>query len=158
MPESEDKIAGAPIAPSRKIHPTRFKQADLVRNMWSIVPEDGTPYEALFKPVYWSHIAARLRPGDRIEVTAEDFSYAAELMVVAAERQAASVVELRKTEIGRLAQLLPSVEAAYRVEFKGPHLKWCVIRVADQTRVREQCDSRSLAYEWLASHSKALAA
>jgi hypothetical protein len=154
---SKDKPDTAP-APIRKLHPLRFKAAEQARTTYSIVPEDGTPYADLFKPVYWSHIASRLRPGDRIEVTAEDMSYVAELMVLAAERQAASVVELRKNEIAPQATLLPSVEAAYRIEFKGPHLKWCVIRIADQHRIREQCDSRALAYEWLASHSKALAA
>jgi hypothetical protein len=154
---SKDKTPEAATA-ARKIHPSRFKQAAEVNNRWSIVPEDGTPYADLFRPVYWSHIAARLRPGDIIEIRAENMSYYAELMVTGAERQAAAVVELRKVELTPQAKALPSVEAAYKVEFKGPHLKWCVIRIADRARMREQCDSRALAYEWLASQSKALAA
>lgn len=155
--KADSTAAPAPVA-NRKLHPNRFQPAENVRMVYAIVPDQGTLYDDLFKPEYWSHIASRLRPGDRIEVTAEDYSYVAVLLVLATARQSARVVELSKTTIEANSVALNDVDAAHKIEHKGPHLKWCVIRLSDGERLKEKLESRQAANEWLSGHVKAMAA
>ena len=65
------------------------------RNIWQVVPEDGTPYELLFDKDYWGVMASKLRPFDHIEVLADYVSFWAELLVLMATKTQATVMELR---------------------------------------------------------------
>lgn len=141
---------------TQKIHPSRFKPADTARNIWVIVPEAAVKYEDILDPTYWAHIAARLRPMDRIEVFAEDGSYWAELLVISAVRLSAKVIELRKQELS------PSDASAgandFVVQWKGPHHKHAVVRLKDKQALQTGFETKEDAMAWLASNSKSLAA
>jgi hypothetical protein len=139
----------------RKIHPSRFKEASVARNVWAVVPEDGTPFESLLDPAYWAHVGERLRPTDRIEVFAEDGSYFAELMVRSAGRLFAHVEALRKHDFVPVA-VSPSKK--YEVEYKGPHLKHAVVRVADKSVMQSGFDTTEAALAWLSLNARSLAA
>ena len=138
-----------------KIHPSRFSLADSNRNVWSIVPEVGTPYSALSDASYWSHIADKLRPFDRIEVYAEDGAYWAELLVISAARLSAKVIELRKKDLDGVGMVS---EPGFEVQWKGPHHKHAVVRMKDKTALQSGFASKEDAMAWLASNSKTLAA
>lgn len=140
----------------RKIHPSRFKLATHVRNVWSIVPEDGTAYEEILEPSYWTHIAERLRPNDRIEVFAEDGSYFAELIVRSSTRLSAKVQELRKVQLGEVEGASPM--SGFDVMWRGPHHKHAVIRLKDKVPLQTGFDTREAAVAWLAVNIRNLAA
>ena len=72
----------------------RLHLAEHRRNIFDVVPEHGTPFEELLKDSYWAHVSAKLKPGDHIEVRAEDGSYYAELIVQDAGRLYAKVAKL----------------------------------------------------------------
>lgn len=136
-----------------KLTPDRFKQAEYVRNTFAISPEDGTPFEALLEPAYWSHIAAKLRPTDRIEVLAEDQSYFAEFIVTSASRVGANMVLLRKIDLSSNTKAEPSA-GGHRVIYAGVKAKWRVSRVSDKATLKEGFENKQDAEKWLAELEK----
>lgn len=136
-----------------QLNPHRLQAAEFVRTVYRVVPEDLTPFEALLDPAYWAHVAAKLRPLDRIEVEAEDGSYTAMLIVRDAGRLFAKVAVLYKVNLDpvEVGASLP-IPSNYFVKFSGPILKWCVVR--DKDRLREGVASRVEAEAWLREHLK----
>lgn len=131
----------------------RLHFAEHRRNIFDVVPEKGTPFEVLLKDGYWAHVSAKLKPGDRIEVRAEDGSYFAELMVMDAGRLYAKVAVLMHVKLDAIEVRESDMAVAdYRVEHCGPQLKWCVLRGKD--RLKEGLDKAS-AVQWMQSHAKA---
>lgn len=120
---------------ARKVHPSRFREASGARNVWAIGVDELTTWDEVLAPEYWSHIAQNCRPGDYIEVKPDDGSYVALLHVVSVQRNAVGVCEIYKKPLHGVA--MPVVTNATTVEFKGPNLKWCVIRTKDKVRVGE---------------------
>jgi hypothetical protein len=131
----------------------RLQQAEYQRTVYRVVPELSTPYESLFDPQYWAHVSAKLRPGDRLEIEAEDGSYYAELRVMDAGTLYARVAELKKVDFddGSVSGDQP-VLSGYEVKWRGPILKWSVLRGKDAIHDGEQ--SKGAANSWLAEHIK----
>jgi hypothetical protein len=138
----------------RKVLQNRFRLTEQARNSWAVVPADGTPYEDLFAPEYWAHVAASVRPGDLIEVRAEDGSYFALLYAVAVQRQAVAVIELLKKDLHSVR--MPVIESGIAVEFKGPIRKWSVIRTKDNVIVSDKHDNRLAADNAAAEYLKVI--
>lgn len=134
---------------------SRLKEADYARRVWRIRPEHGVTLKDVIDPAFWSHVAASLRPFDKIEVLADDGSYYAELLVINCGRLWAKVEVLGGKEFDKFK---PEAEDAdFRVEWKGG-AKWCVIRLSDKVKLKEACETREEAETWLKSHVKAMAA
>lgn len=131
----------------------RLQQAEYQRTVYRVVPELNTPYEELFDPQYWAHVSAKFRPGDRIEVEAEDGSYYAELRVMDAGTLYAKVAELRKVDFDDNVVVGDSpAMSGYEVKWRGPIMKWSVLRGKDSIREGEQ--TKGAAHSWLAEHIK----
>lgn len=137
-----------------KIHESRFATAEAKRNVWFITPSEGTEFDEILAPVYWSHVARRLRPGDMIEVVPDENSYKAFLVVIDAGPNWAKVILDRKIELTK-----PSGRAAgdasddFSVEWKGPHYKFSVIRKADGQVVEKGFQQRDDAHRWIATNA-----
>jgi hypothetical protein len=58
-----------------------LQQAEEVRKVYCVSPESGTTLEDVMKPEYWRAVTNILRPGTIIEVSAEDGTYFADLIV-----------------------------------------------------------------------------
>jgi hypothetical protein len=123
----------------KRLAANRFSLAETRRNIWQIVPEDGTPYESLFDKDYWAAMASKLRPYDRIELLADDGSFWAELLVLMATKTQAAVMELRKIDIS--TKEVTQVEEKFAVKWRGPHSKWAVIRAADCNVIKSGFES-----------------
>lgn len=133
----------------------RLQFAEHRRNIYTVTPEAGTPYDALLKDGYWAHVSAKLRSGDRIEVLAEDGSYFAELLVLDAGRLYAKVAELRHVKLDVVeVQEGDLMLEGLEVKWQGPHLKWCVLRGKD--RLKDTMDKAS-AIQWMKNHVRAVA-
>lgn len=113
-----------------QLAPKRFTMdADYGRTIHSIIPEYGTPIEALLDPSYWAHVANFLKPWDRIEVQAEDGSYYAELMVKASGKLYANVELLVKYDLHAIIPgAMETAPTGYHVKYRGTLQKWCVLR------------------------------
>lgn len=155
MAEAETTVT--PIRKQRAVHPTRFRVAEGARNTWNVIPEIGTPLEAVLESGYWVNNAAKLRPHDRIEVDAEDGSWTATLFVRSTSKLGAVVSLLTEHKFDPM-DAKPAFDD-YRVVWKGPIHKHAVVRASDEkTILQGSFDSKEAALGWLAVNAKSLAA
>src|SRR5262245_5047790 len=118
--------AEKPVLKFAKLHPSNFFDAANRRNVHAITPPLNTPYEALFKPEFWANVARKIRPGDLIEVTAEDGTYFAQLYVLATAEQSVAVAELSKVQLQTVE--LSDGSEDFTVFWGGPIIKFAVKR------------------------------
>lgn len=132
------------------LDPLNIGLAQHRRQDWVAVAKEGTTTDDLLKPVYWSHMAARFQPFDRVEVREETGEWVAELMVLRAERNWASVSLLKVHDLTKLRQSADAHDAsAYEAKWKGPVKKWAVIRKSDSEVVHDGEASQEQALAWL---------
>ena len=112
--------------------------------------------EQALEPSFWAHVAAQMEPLDHIEVRSEDGSWIAFLIVSFCERNYAKVVLDRKVVLNDDHEV-PISTVKHKVEWKGPHLKWCVIRVADSQPLQQGMRDKQTAFTWMTEHEKTLA-
>ncbi len=141
--------------PVKSLQQNRFADASYRRNVWHVTPEEGTPYEDLFKSLYWTHNQRFLRPGDCIEVHAEDGSYFARLYVRANVDGEIVVAEIDKTEF---KDAVPDTGVRHSVEWKGPHRKFGVVRTSDRSVIRDGFQTRDEAMLYLVDLERTVAA
>lgn len=108
----------------------RMKSAEYERTTYVVNAAEGTSVGDVLEPGYWAHVAPMLRPYDRIEVRVDTGEWLLELLVLGCDRNWAQVFVLHKYDIEAVADEMPSAKK-HKVEFKGPQLKYCVIRLAD---------------------------
>lgn len=157
-----------PVQPQLDAH--RFKFAENERLVYVAVIEAGVTRKQVIDPAFWAHVAPKLQPYTKIELTCDDGSLFAELLVLQAERTWARVyvlswhnlttrdVALSQGEPGSAgAGPGPDPASLFRVEHKGQHKKWCVIRNADGGYVREGEQSKADANHWLEEYLKVTA-
>lgn len=129
-----------------QIMPHRCHLAEHEYRRWRNFPEAGHTREQVTAPEYWAHQSSKHRVGDIIEVYCEDGSYYGELLVTACEKNYSKVHVLSWHELDGKAVMS---DAKFRVEFKGPVKKHCVIRVSDSAIVHEGISSKDDAVRWL---------
>lgn len=134
------------------LDPTRAGLSESIRNEWVVTAEQNTTKEDVLDPQYWTHIASRFNPFDRIEVRVDDGSWLMELIVVACEKNWAKVHMLQFYQLAKVDLVNPSVK--HIAEWKGPHRKFVVIRKADSQILRENFQSKDEAHMWIREHEK----
>jgi hypothetical protein len=139
------------------LSPAGATQAEQVRNIWAITTEYGTTREDIEKPEYWSHVAARLRPRDRIEVMSGGGDFYAEYMVLSRDRTWAKVVAttyIDLTKAGAVsAEQAISIMDGYEIKHRGPK-RWSVLRKDDRAVLQEGMQSEEDCKKWLEVHLK----
>ena len=114
-------------------------------NVFRVRPEDKTPTEMFEVEGFWAHVSHQFRPGDRLEVLPDDYSYLAEYMVIDAGKLYAKVKQVNYTDFsGKI-----DVPAGYEVRHRGPK-GWCVLRGKDV--LAEQLGTAAKAQAWLDEH------
>ncbi len=133
-----------------QLNPTRFTYAEHDYNKWSVNAEQGTTREDLKSPDYWSHVASKLRAGAEIRVLAEDGSFVAYFLVIAADRTWARVHELSYVDLRKEAAPvnLEALVGDYEVKLRGPK-RWSVLRKSDRAVLQEGLYTEGDAHEWL---------
>lgn len=139
---------GSPV-----LMPDRFTEGEARRRDWIADVEFGISPEQVMEPAYWAHVAKDMVAGDHIEVRSEDFSWVAFLIVRFAERTYAEVVLDRLVRMEPVMQ--PAASAKHKVEWKGPHRKFTVIRISDSAILQEGFKTRPEADAWMMNHEKA---
>ena len=140
-----------------RIAPDRVQQAEFARAIWCVTPEHGTPFEALLSPDYWAHMAYRFKIGTILEVTADDFSYTAELIVVDCSRNWAKVVKKSYVQLDTVEKSTATLDG-FEVKWSGRHTKFRVLRTSDKAVIKEGFSTHAEAEAWLSEHAKAMAA
>jgi len=139
-----------------QLQPARLKFAEHERNLWFVVPEFGTPFDALLDPGYWAHVAAKFKPCDEITVNSEDGSYYGRLLVQDAGKLYAKVAKLEYVELDKV-EVLQGTPAltGHGIKWRGPQLRWCVLRGTD---VLKDGMTKEGAQQWLNEYGKTVAA
>ena len=131
----------------------RFELAAGARNIHRFVLPEGHKIEDMLETDYWTHVAVRLRALDHIEVNPDDGSFYAELIVRSTRFGMIETAVIRYVNFGYVnaADALP--QSAYKVEFKGPHEKWCVLE-HDQV-LQSKFETEGSAIAWAQNYQRA---
>jgi hypothetical protein len=130
----------------------RFRAAEYTRTIWQATPEYGTPFEEVLKPGYWSHIAAQVKPWDRIEIKPEDASYFAELIVLVPDKVSVTVGLLYQVVFDeQVIATPPDQTVGFEVKWRGPISKWAALDPKGNVK-QDKFESKELAEAWLKEH------
>ena len=137
----------------RILQPQRMGLAEHLRQSWVVDAEEGTTISEVLNPQYWAHMAAEMQPFARIEVRLETGEWVADLMCINVGRNWAQVNLLQKYDLEERSE--NPVSQTHKVEWKGPHKKHCVIRIADSSVLQDGFSEKVKAIEWMVNHEKA---
>lgn len=145
----------------------RFKPADHYNNNWSAALEDSQSLEDALNPAFWSHNARFMRAGDMIRLIPERGDYYAQLIVINAGKAFAQVKLLAYVPLLPGAEgyeedtsvplplEMPLIDDLY-VDWKGPAVRYSVIRRTDGERIRDHFQTKEEAEQWMRDHVGAL--
>lgn len=137
------------------LNPSRMRLSEYETQNWVCTAEQGTTVKDLLQPSYWAHTSANFKPYDHIEVRIDDGIWLVELLVLGCDRNWAKVHLLSEHKL-TTSDVSQSQAAKHEVQWKGPHLKHCVIRLSDSEIVKEGISDKKEAYVWMANHEKAI--
>jgi hypothetical protein len=139
------------------ILPGQMRESEYRRTIWAAELPYGVDKDRIMAPDFWAHVAAKLKPRDRIEVYPEDGSWFAELMVIDSARNWARVhvmqsFELSPMPISAVLADAHSQQAAahemFDIAYRGPK-RWSVIRKTDRQVMFEDGSSQQAAVMWI---------
>lgn len=135
-----------------KPRPPRVFENDLVaaeyaRTVHVLKGLPGTFPESYLEPETWAHIPeTKLRQGDRVEITAEDSTWFAELMVRVRKGPVIHLELLREYKFDAIAG---KEHDAFDIEHAGPKAKWRVLRKSDRAVMVDKLATKSEAVAWV---------
>jgi hypothetical protein len=139
-----------PIKPlvARRLRTITSSEANF-GNLHAATLEAGSPFDHALDPNFWTNVTTMLRASDRIEVHSDDSCFFGLLYVRAVAggggaKATVSVAKILHTEFGDLPTTT-SAPPLYRVEHKGPHFEWTVIRLSDGKHMVEHLATREAA-------------
>lgn len=158
MSEVKTDVKGARVV---KLGPMRFQADEFARTVWNARPESSVQPDQLLDPMYWAHVAGRLRPYSEIVVIPEGGAYYMRLLVTSVSKVEAVVTCLEFKDLRSPIRTVSAVEqemgdaaSAYEIKYVNPSVKFRVIRKADKAVLKDSLENESVAREWLATHLK----
>lgn len=145
----EEKPRATPM-----VSPNRVQAADHGRNVWLVTSETGDHPEDFLEASYWANVSKDFRPFDHVEVRTDDGTYWAEFLVLASDRTWAKLHLLREARLALVDEVETSPE--FKVLWKGPHKKFCVIRISDSSAVHEGEQEKGQAVLWLEGYLRTI--
>lgn len=137
--------------------PTRLQLAEHAVSAHYHVPEFGVSLTDVCQPAYWTHVSRTLRPGDKIEILSPTGDWWAMLIVRMTGKVEASVSVLQHVVLEKPDEITTPA-SPYEVKWRGPSVKFSVIRKEDGGVVKENFESKDAANQWVKNHMKAMAA
>jgi len=155
MPEVAEEVnQEKPKAKEQRVLvPERFSEVEFKEHRWIVDAEAGTTLEQVCESSYWAHVAKDMEPFDEIKVRSEDGAWVAYLLVKYAERNYAIVVVDRVLKLE--GDFTPAKSVKHKIEWKGPHHRFVVIRLSDSKMLQTGFKSRYDAETWMLQHEKA---
>lgn len=162
MPNTEviepNKVSNAHIqAPKpKKLHEADFTLTESAQVFNTVTPPVGTTREDMLQPIFWSHVASRLRPMTEIRAMPKDGAWYGLYLVLYADRTQAKVKELGFWPVAEQAESVPETQD-YEVKWISPPCKFGVIRKADREPVKDGFASKEDATRWLIQYARTTA-
>lgn len=148
---SETKQRSMPV-----LSPQRIQLAEQWRNDFVVQAEVGVTPQDIVDPAYWALAAAQFHPYDRIEVRLESGEWMADLVVLQVDRTWAKMHVLHFYELASVSEVAPAPEK-YRIEWKGPAMRFAVIRISDGALLEKGLQDKDAAGVWLRQYDKTTA-
>lgn len=134
-----------------KSAPTHLMASAQVWTSYTHVMKPGQTVEDALESDFWSHVTKRIRPYDTFRLIAEDGAYVAEIIATTAASTFVKMVEMWRWERDDSSEAAVADEGpqvAY-VKYRGPSLRWCVLRSADHEPLKENLQEKPDAENWL---------
>lgn len=127
-----------------------------------MVVEHGVTLEDIKQPAFYAHVGQFLKPFDTITVSSDDMTLYAEVLVLAAERTAATVTVLREYDLTKAEVVKYESEnfesSDFEIKWRGPAAKFTILRKDDNAIIREGIPSKEEAEKSLKEYLKVQAA
>jgi len=136
----------------RKVAEADFFLTEEIQSMYTIHPPVGTQPEDVMQPIFWAHVARKLRPMAEIRVMPKDGTWYGIYLVLYADDNSANVQELA---IYPIDVSEGGDSDVYYVKWVSPPLKFGVIRKADNARIQDGFASKKDAVVWMHGYKKA---
>ncbi len=108
------------------------------------------------QPGFWAHVATKLRQHDTIRIIPEEGDFYALLIVMSAGRTFAKVKLLQHIPLDDDGAEDADLPSELSVKWKGPHLKYAVIRNADHSILKDSFVVKTEAEQWARDHIAAM--
>jgi len=134
--------------------PEKMGLAEHKRHEWIVDIDPARTVDEILEPGYWAHVAVQMEPLDKIEARWEDGSRIVQLRVRFCERTYAKVKVIGIEELGSVVTEAPATSQLHTIDWKGPVLKFAVIRNTDKVVVQSGFKERSQAVAWMVEHER----
>jgi hypothetical protein len=147
----------------RKASGDELLLAEQVRRIFAHTPKAHIGMADCLVASYWSRVGQLLQPHDRIEVSARDGSWFAELLVRACGPEGVVVMVLRGGGLPDnfappgLRKPDPAEVGEVDYEYAGPILKYQVIRKADRHVMKSGFPTQDAAAAWFRQYAEMVA-
>lgn len=140
-----------PIRPVRLME-GEMASAEYARAIYCVTAPAGAKPDDYLEGETYAHVVGRkLKQGDRLEVTAEDRTWFAEVMIVTVSGQMVQAEMLRKYDFAPIAG---KEHEAYEVQWAGPRALWRVLRKTDRHVMVDKLESKSAGVAWVEANAK----
>lgn len=143
-----------------KLGPTRFQADEFARMTWCARPESTVTPEQVLNPMFWSHVAGRLKPYSEIVIIPEGGAFYLRVLVTGVTKVDAVVVPLEFKDLrggnaaAPAAPTMPSQLEDYELKYINASVKWRVLRKADKQVLQDGLENEKSASDWLKNHLK----
>lgn len=147
-------MADQPAPRAVKLNQVNLRPAEAMRNVYFAFVEEHVNVEDMLKPIFWTHCAAGLQIGARVEIAPRSWAWLAEFVVTAVGPNWARVVLRRLDKLEADDVPLGALDEYY-VDYGGPTAMHRVRRVKDKAIVQANFQSKALAYDHIKEIQKA---
>lgn len=141
-----------------RLDPARCALDESVNQNWTVTVEEHTTIDDVLRSDFFANVANKMRPYDRIRVRVDTGEWYAELLVLTCGRAWLKTVTIYHIDLTSkdIDQTQAERDDDYFVQYRGPHLKFCVTRKSDRTSIKENLETKGAAIEWMASFLKTI--
>lgn len=134
--------------------PNTLQTAEHFVTTWHVTVSPDMPFDEVLKPDYWTNVARKMRPHQRVIVDCEDGSYTATLFVRSAQRLSAHVEVISKSEFGKADTGPVDGKSGFEIKWAGPSHKHRIIRKSDNEVIQHGFETPEAADAWLGNYVK----
>ena len=139
----------------KKLSEADISLTESLQIFYTVTPPTGTTREDMLKPIFWSHVARRLRPLAEIRAIPKDGKWYGVYLVLYSDHLQAKLKELSFHNLEAIEE--PDITSdPYIVEWISPPVKYGVRRKADKHVVKDGFPTKEQAIAWKAQNLNAL--
>jgi|10_taG_2_1085330.scaffolds.fasta_scaffold126024_1 hypothetical protein len=153
---TQHEAAQAKAERRRALPAVDFRLQETVQASFTALVPAGTTREEVLRPDYWKHVCKQMPTMSELTILPKDGSWYGKYFVRYAGRLTANIVELQYMELEALTSD-DVTNKDFDVTFSTVD-RFCVVRTDDQFVMSKGHNTETDAMEWMANHSRSLAA